>query len=81
MNFSIQHPNPSYVQLCLYKTALSTCELLVTGRAFLFPNIYRQFMDYLADGSIDLVGVCVSKSRLLTFLLSELLLCPRSHSL
>ena len=46
----------SYVQLCLYKTALSTCELLVTGRAFLFPNIYRQFMDYLADGNIDLVG-------------------------
>ena len=38
-------------------------------------------MDYLADGNIDLVGVCVSKSRLLTFLLSELLLCPRSHSL
>ena len=37
----------SYVQLCLYKTAFSTCELLVTGRAFLFPNIYRQFMDYL----------------------------------
>ena len=35
----------SYVQLCLYTTALSTCELLVTHRAFLFPNVYRQFME------------------------------------
>ena len=60
-----------YVQLCLYKTALSTCELLVTDRAFLFPNVYRQFMEYLADGNIDLVEVCVSKSRLLTFLGNE----------
>ena len=32
----------SYVQLCLYETALSTCELLVTDRAFLFPNVYRR---------------------------------------
>ena len=37
----------SYVQLCLYETALSTCELLVTHRAFLFPNVYRQFMEYM----------------------------------
>ena len=28
-------------------------------------------MDYLADGNIDLVGGCVSKSRLLTFLGNE----------
>ena len=28
-------------------------------------------MEYLADGNIDLVGVCVSKSRLLTFLGNE----------
>ena len=39
--------------------ALSTCELLVTGWAILFPNMYRQFMEYLADGNIDIVGVCV----------------------
>ena len=35
----------SYVQLCLYTTALSTCELLVTHRAFLFPNVYTQFIE------------------------------------
>ena len=39
----------SYVQLCLYTTALSTCELLVTDRAFLFLNVYRQFMEYLSS--------------------------------
>ena len=44
-----------YVQLCLYTTALSTCELLVTHRAFLFPSVYRQFMEYLADGNMILL--------------------------
>ena len=62
----------SYVQLCLYKTALSTCELLVTHRAFLFPSVYRQFTEYLySRWKYDIVEVCVSKSRLLTFLGNE----------
>ena len=30
--------------------------------------MYRQFMEYLADGNIDLVGVCVSKISMLTSL-------------
>ena len=30
--------------------------------------MYRQFMEYLADKNIDLVGVRVSKSKLFTFL-------------
>ena len=39
----------SYVELYLYTTALSTCELLVNGRAFLFSNVYRQLMEYLSS--------------------------------
>ena len=37
----------SHVNLCLCKTALSACELLASNRAFLFPDIYRHFMDYM----------------------------------
>ena len=33
--------------------------------------MYIQFMEYLADGNIDLIGVCVSKITLLTFLRNE----------
>ena len=53
------------------QNSLSTCELLVTDREFLFPNVYRQFKEYRTDGNIDLVEVCVSKSRLLTFVGNE----------
>ena len=53
----------SCVNFCLYKTAISACELLASNRSFLFPNMYRLFMDYIVDEEIDLTDVCVSKSR------------------
>ena len=59
------------VQWCLYKTALHVCELVVSDRPFLFPNMYRLFMQYVSDHDIELSSVCVSKSRLLTFLGNE----------
>ena len=57
------------INVCLHKTALSAVELLVSDGAFLFPNMYRHFMDCITDVCVDIdIDVCVSKSRLLTFL-------------
>ena len=62
----------SCVKFCLYRTALTACELLASNRVLLFPNnMYRHFMDYVAGEDIDLMDVSVSKSRLLTFLENE----------
>ena len=59
------------MKFCLYRTALHACELLVSNRAFLFPTMYRHFMDDVADEDVDITDVCVSKSKLLTFLGNE----------
>ena len=47
------------VEWCLYKTALHACELLASDMPFLFPSMYRQFMQYLAEHDVDLSGVCI----------------------
>ena len=59
----------SVVELALHKTALHTCTLLKNDQAFLFPSVYNLFLSYL-PAAID-QHVCVSKSRLLTFLGNE----------
>ena len=58
-------------ECCLYKTALHVCELAASDRPFLFPTMYRKFMQHLSDYDIDFSEVCMSKSRLLTFLGNE----------
>ena len=66
-------PEPrDIVEWCLYRTALHACDLVASDHSFLFPSIYKLFMQYLAEHDVDLSGVCVSKSRLLTFLGNEL---------
>ena len=50
---------------------LHACELVASDRPFLFPYIYRLFMQYVSDHDIELSSVCVSKSRLLTFIGNE----------
>ena len=47
------------VECCLYKTVLHACELVASDRPFLFPNMYRLFMQYLGDYDIDCSEVCV----------------------
>ena len=59
------------VECYLHKTALHACELVTSDHPFLFPTIYRIFMQYISEYDIDLSGVCVSNSRLLTFLGNE----------
>ena len=63
-------PSDIVVEWCFYKTALHACELLSSDIS-LFPSMYRQIMQYLAEHDVDLSVVCVSKSRLLTFLGKE----------
>ena len=55
------------VECCPYKTALRACELVASDHPFLFPSMYRLFMQYLAEHDINLFDVFVSRSRLLTF--------------
>ena len=59
------------VEWCLYRTALHACDLVASDHSFLFPSMYKLFMQYLAERDVDVSGVCVSKSRLLTFLGNE----------
>lgn len=66
MDFTIQR-----LQFYLYITALHACRLVAYDQAFLFPSLYRQFMQYIIDERIDLSGLCLSKSRLFTFLGNE----------
>ena len=57
------------VQLALYKTALHVCRIALSDQAFLFPDVYRVFLQSLPE-DVD-VSVSISKSRLLTFLGNE----------
>ena len=50
---------------------MHACELAASDPPFLFPAMYRQFMQHLSDYDIDFSEVCTSKSRLLTFLGNE----------
>ena len=59
----------SLVQLALHKVALHTCRLLKSDQAFLFPSLYNEFLSYL-PAHID-QSLCVSKSRVLTYLANE----------
>ena len=71
--FEYMTPEPrDIVEWCLYRTALHACDLVASDHSFLFPSIYELFMQYLAEHDVDLSGVCVSKSWLLTFLGNEL---------
>ena len=45
------------VECCLYKTVLRACEPVASDRPFLFPNMYKLFMQYL--GGYDIVLKCV----------------------
>ena len=60
----------SYVELALYKTLL-VCRLISSEQAFLFPTMYRTFLDYLPETLRVSDVICTSKSRLLTFLGNE----------
>ena len=74
--FEYLTPEPNdIVEWCLYKTALYACELAASDHPFLVPSMYRQFMQHMADHDVDVSGVCVSKSRLLTFLGNDIFLC------
>ena len=56
----------SFVDLALHKTALHMCTGLINDHAFLFPSVYRIFLSYLPEKSFP--DICISKSRLLTYL-------------
>ena len=58
------------MECCLYKTALHACELVVSDYPFLFPTMYRQFLQYY---DIDTSGVCTSKSKFVGNEFGELL--------
>ena len=65
-------PEPrDIVEWCLYRTALHACDLVASDHSFLFPSMYKLFMQYLAECDVDIPDVCVPKSRLLTFLGNE----------
>lgn len=56
-----------HVQLALYKTALHACRIVQLDQAFLFPDMYKVFLQLVPCD----VTVSTSKSRLLTFLGNE----------
>ena len=56
----------SFVDLALHKTALYICTGLINDRAFLSHSVYRIFLSYLPEKSFP--DICISKSRLLTYL-------------
>ena len=39
----------SYVVLAMYKVALDACKLLISEQAFLFPRLYKSFLQYIPD--------------------------------
>ena len=62
----------SYVQYALLKTALHLCATVISDGAILFSSLYNIFLSYLpAKEFIDIADVCISKSRLLTFVGNE----------
>ena len=50
-----------------YRTALHACDLVASDLSFLFPSMYKLFMQYLAERDVDVsdvcMYVCVYKSR------------------
>lgn len=59
----------SLVQSALCKTAIHVCRIVLLDRAFLFPDVYKVFLQFLPS-DMDCT-VSTSKSRLLTFLGNE----------
>ena len=47
----------------------ATCNLAASDQAFMFFSVYSQFLEYLSEQDTDVTGVCMSKSRLLTYIL------------
>lgn len=63
------HGGEAQVQLAFYDTALHICGIILSDQAFLFPDIYKVFLQFLPD-DIDST-ISTSKSRLLTFIANE----------
>ncbi len=61
--------NASFVELALLKTAIYLNRNMLKDRALLFPRVYQYFQSCLPDPQNS--EVCVSKSRVLTYLGNE----------
>ncbi len=58
----------SKLQLALLRTALHVCGIVKSDQAFLFPDVYRTFLEFLPS---DIGEQVTTKSRVLTFLGNE----------